>query len=166
MNAILKKLNYKDQKQLFILNAPKSFEQEMNEMKRVTAIKSSIGSTKEIEFFLAFVTKQKEVDDLTKVVALTMQGDGVLWFAYPKGTSKKYTCEFNRDTGWDELGKHGFEGVRMVAIDEDWSAFRFRKAEHIKSMTRSIAMSDTGKKKVTARKKIGSRNSRNTRKHN
>lgn len=164
MNAIFKKLNYKDQKQLFILNAPKSFEKEMNEMKRVSAIKSSIGSPKEIEFFLAFVTKQKEVDDLTKMVASAMKDDGLLWFAYPKGTSKKYMCEFNRDTGWNELGKHGFEGVRMVAIDLDWSALRFRKAENIKSMTRSIAMSDTGKKKVAARKKIGSRNSQNTRK--
>jgi hypothetical protein len=60
MNAIFKKLNYKDQKQLFILNAPKSFEQELNEMKRVTAIKSSIGSAKEIEFFWRLLQSKKK----------------------------------------------------------------------------------------------------------
>lgn len=153
MNAIFKKLNYKEQKHFYILHAPRSFEKDMDEMRSLTAIKTSLGKAKEVEFFLAFVTKQKEVDDLTKNVAPLMKDDGLLWFAYPKGTSKKYTCEFNRDTGWNELGKHGFEPVRMVAIDDDWTALRFRKAEHIKSMTRSVAMTDAGKKKVAAAKK-------------
>ncbi len=67
---------------------------------------------------------------------------------YPKGTSKKYTCEFNRDNGWQRLGEHGFEPVRMVAIDEDWSALRFRRAEHIKTMTRSSAISEAGQQKA------------------
>jgi hypothetical protein len=34
------------------------------------------------------------------------------------------------------LGHEGFEPVRMVAIDEDWSAKRFRRAGFIKNMTR------------------------------
>lgn len=75
------------------------------------------------------------------------KNDEVVWLAYPKLSSKKYTCEFNRDTGWQALGDIGFEGVRMVAIDEDWSALRFRKAENIKTMTRSFAMSKKGKEK-------------------
>ena len=82
-----------------------------------------------------------------------MKGDGLIWFAYPKGTSKKYKCEFNRDSGWAELGKHGFEPVRLVAIDEDWSALRFRNAENIKTMTRSFAIKKTGKKKVAESRK-------------
>jgi hypothetical protein len=153
MNAIFKKLNYKDQDKIYIVNAPKSFDKETDEMQTTTALKTSIGVAKEVEFFLAFVTKQKEVDDLAKKVAPLIKGDGLLWFAYPKGSSKKFKCEFNRDNGWNELGKHGFEPVRMVAIDEDWSALRFRKAENIKTMTRSFAMSETGKKKVDAEKK-------------
>ena len=59
----------------------------------------------------------------------------MVWFAYPKGSSKKYKCEFNRDTGWSAVGKQGFEPVRMVASDEDWSALRFRRVEFIKKMT-------------------------------
>ena len=153
MNAIFKKLNYKDQDKIYVVNAPKSFDKETDEMQITAALKTSIGVAKEVEFFLAFVTKQKEVDDLVKKVAPLIKGDGLLWFAYPKGSSKKYKCEFNRDNGWNELGKQGFEPVRMVAIDEDWSALRFRKAENIKTMTRSFAMSETGKKKVNAEKK-------------
>jgi aryl carrier-like protein len=30
----------------------------------------------------------------------------------------------------------GFDSVRMVAIDEDWSALRFRRVEFIKSSTK------------------------------
>ena len=34
------------------------------------------------------------------------------------------------------LGDAGFEPVRMVAIDEDFSAVRFRRVEFIKTLTR------------------------------
>lgn len=153
MNPIFKKLNYKEQQQIFVINAPDSFKKDMDEMKHLAAVKSTLTGAKSVEFFMAFVTKQKEVDDVTAKVAPLVSGDGVLWFVYPKGTSKKYKCEFNRDNGWAPLGKEGFEPVRMVAIDEDWSALRFRRAEHINTMTRSFAMSETGKKKVTAAKK-------------
>ena len=152
MNPIFKKLNYKDQKQIYVLQAPASFKKDMDEMKTLTAIKTNLTSAKNIEFFMAFVTKQKELDELIKKMASLMVDDGVVWFVYPKGTSKKYTCEFNRDNGWTELGKAGYEPVRAVAIDEDWSALRFRNPAHIKKMTRSFALTETGKKKVAANK--------------
>ena len=60
-------------------------------------------------------------------------GDATVWFAYPTGTSKKYKCDFNRDTGWNALQAEGFDTVRAVAIDEDWTALRFRRKEFIKS---------------------------------
>jgi hypothetical protein len=153
MNATFKKLNFKDQQTLHILNAPESFKKEMNEVKHLAAIKTSLTGARSIEFFVAFVTRQHEVDDLTQKVVPLLAPDGIWWFVYPKGTSKRYTCEFNRDTGWQGLGKLGYEPVRMVAIDEDWSALRFRNADNIKTMTRSFAMSETGKKKVAATKK-------------
>jgi hypothetical protein len=46
-----------------------------------------------------------------------------------------------------------FECVRQIAIDEDWSALRFWKAEYIKSMKRDPqkAMSVEGKKKSSGK---------------
>lgn len=153
MNPIFKKLNYKDQKELHIVNAPDGFKKETDEMLSLTSIKNSLTNTKSASFFLAFVTKQKEVDEWSKKIATVLSDDGLLWLAYPKGASKKYKCDFNRDTGWEVLGKLGFEPVRMIAIDEDWSALRFRKPENIKKMTRSFAMTKAGKKKVMATQK-------------
>ena len=73
-------------------------------------------------------------------------GDAIVWLAYPKGTSKRYQCEFNRDNGWAAIEAAGFESVRMVAIDDDWSALRFRRSEFVKSPA-VAAKTGVGKKK-------------------
>jgi hypothetical protein len=73
-----------------------------------------------------------------------------VWFAYPKGTSKRYKSELSRDSGWEVLGKLGFECVRSVAIDEDWSAARFRRVAFIRTMNRDKkrAMTKQGKARL------------------
>jgi hypothetical protein len=129
------KLNLKEQKQILVLNAPESFEPELKALRGI-AVQRDLKSAGQIEFSLAFVTKQKEVDTLGTAIAKKAEGDAVVWFAYPKGSSKKYKSEINRDSGWKILGDAGFEPVRMVAIDEDWSAVRFRRVDFIKTLTR------------------------------
>ena len=76
--------------------------------------------------------------------------DALVWVAYPKKSSTRYRSEINRDHGWQPLGDLGFEGVRQIAVDEDWSAVRFRKADQIKKLTRERkrAMSREGKKRA------------------
>jgi hypothetical protein len=135
MASTFDKLNLKDQKQIVVLNAPASFESELKALRGITVVRD-LKNAGQIEFSLAFVTKQKEVDTLGKAIAKKTKGDAVVWLAYPKGSSKKYKSEINRDSGWQILGDEGFEPVRMVAIDEDWSAVRFRRAEFIKTLTR------------------------------
>jgi len=156
MPSVFDKLNLKDQREILVVNAPASFKPELATLKGVT-VHTNAKALAEIAFSLAFVTKQQEVDAITATIASKAKGDAVIWFAYPKGSSKKYKCDFNRDTGWAALGKAGFEPVRMIAIDEDWSAVRFRRAEYIKTMTRdpNWAMSAEGKKKAGKKKVAG-----------
>jgi hypothetical protein len=135
MASVFDKLNLKEQTQIVVLHSPDSFEPELKTLRGVT-IQRDLKSAGEIGFALAFVTRQKEVDTLGKAIAKKVKGDAVVWLAYPKGSSKKYKSEINRDAGWQVLGDCGFEPVRMVAIDEDWSAVRFRRAEFIKTLTR------------------------------
>ena len=84
------------------------------------------------------------------MLSRSAEGDAIVWIAYPKKTSKQYRCEFNRDSGWTLMGEAGFEPVRQVAIDEDWSALRFRRVENIPSLKRSkaIAISKEGKRRI------------------
>ena len=107
-----------------------SFEPELLALKNVKVIRDS-KNAKTIRFALAFATRQAEVDSLTRDLTGKADGDALLWFAYPKGGSKKYKCEFNRDTGWSAMRSAGFDTVRQVSIDEDWSALRFRRVEFI-----------------------------------
>jgi len=143
--ATFAKLNLKDQPEIVVLNAPAGFEPELKSLKGVTVRRDAKGG--DIDFSLAFVMTQKDVDTLGPQVAKKAKGDAIVWFAYPKGSSKKYKSQINRDSGWAVMGKAGFEPVRMIAIDEDWSALRFRRVEFIKTMNRPEELRLTKKKR-------------------
>jgi hypothetical protein len=149
MDSVFKKMNFKDSKTVVVVNAPLSFEPNIDAMQGFTTFKRDLSVVEKTDFILAFCTQQKEVDSVATEAANRLESDGLLWFAYPKGSSKKLKCDFNRDTGWAVLGEKGFEPVRMVAIDEDWSALRFRRVGFIKKMTRSSAITEEGKKRIT-----------------
>ena len=146
MTPLFKKLNLKDQQSIVVLNAPQSFEPELDALSDVT-VSRKIGKATKLDFVIAFVVTQKQLDEASTALAGAAVGDAIVWMAYPKGTSKRYKCEFNRDDGWDVLAQAGFEAVRMVAIDEDWSALRFRRVEFIKALNRAPerAMTKVGK---------------------
>ncbi len=46
----------------------------------------------------------------------------VLWVFYPKGN----VTDINRDSLWPMLAEHGLRPVTQVAVDDTWSALRFR----------------------------------------
>jgi len=73
--------------------------------------------------------------------------------SYPKKSSAKYRSDLSRDDSWRELGDLGFEPVRQVAVDADWSALRFRRAEQIRELKRdaSRALSRAGRARAKGR---------------
>jgi hypothetical protein len=128
MTPLFKKLNLGAQATVHVLNAPASFEPELALLKNVSVRRAVTGA---VRFALAFVITQTELDAASRRLTKASVGDAILWMVYPKGTSRRYRCEFNRDSGWALLRQAGFEPVRMVAVDEDWSALRFRRAGNI-----------------------------------
>jgi hypothetical protein len=151
MDPILKKLNFKDQQELIILNAPDTLAQIIQAWSSELKISRNLTeSSNSASFVIAFVQTQEQINSLVPGIDMALIQDGLFWLSYPKGSSKRFKCDFNRDKGWDILGKLGYEGVRQVAIDEDWSALRFRKAAFIKSLTRreQMALSEEGKERV------------------
>lgn len=147
MTPLFKKLNFKNHKAILVLNAPTSFVSEKEAMANETVFCDNENEMTTIDFVMVFVTQLQEIETAITSLFPKINGDAIVWFCYPKGTSKKYKCEFNRDNGWAVLGNFGFEPVRMVAVDEDWSALRFRKTKYIKTLTRSssFAISADGK---------------------
>ena len=45
-----------------------------------------------------------------------------LWFCYPKGGR----ADINRDSLWPVVAEYGLRPITQVAIDDTWSALRFR----------------------------------------
>jgi len=148
MSELFRKLQRGERDTIHVLNAPDSFAVELEKLAGVAVKRALRGRT---DFALAFAITRKELDAVSKRMVEAAGDDAVLWVAYPKRSSKRYRCEFDRDDGWTVLGAAGYEPVRMVAIDEDWSALRFRKAEAIGTMTRSRAISDAGKARIDGR---------------
>ena len=149
MSPLFTKLNLGTHRLIHVLHAPASFEAELAALEGVTVLRTA---AKPSGFAMAFVVTQRQLDDASTALAAACEGDAVLWMVYLKGTSRNYRCEFNRDSGWPILGAAGFEPVRMVAVDTDWSALRFRRVEHIKTMARrpAGAISEAGKRKASS----------------
>jgi hypothetical protein len=153
-SAVFAKLNLKDQKEIVVLNAPGSFEREIAKLRDVT-VRRTVTPASAVTFAVAFVTSQPELDAAATLLAPAAEGDAVIWLAYPKATSKRYTSTLKRESGSQIFAKAGFESVRMIAIDDDWTAKRLRRADYIKTMTRGVewAASTVGKQKAARSKK-------------
>jgi hypothetical protein len=144
---ILKKLNFKDQgKPVLIINAPQSY----NDVK--AAFEGEVHEQAELEkheFVQVFGTSNQELQSHAKNAVLYVKEDGLLWLCYPKKSSKVYKgSDCSRETVMYMLSEEGYEPVRQIAIDEDWSALRFRKPEKIKKMVRTFAVTEVGKKRT------------------
>jgi hypothetical protein len=147
MNTLFKKLNYKDQSEALILHAPTDLWLSFKENNPDLVLKNDLLDIESISFVLVFLTDEKAIADFAETAGSRLTEDAVVWMCYPKKTSKKYKSEINRDSGWDTMGKLGMEPVRQVAIDEDWSALRFRFVDNIKNLTRRKSMTLTDKAK-------------------
>jgi hypothetical protein len=133
MKNLLEKLNYKGQKRISIINAEESFLNTISSDLVDVTVDKKIDPRYPYEFIIIFVKSVSEVEQIAPVAIHNLMADGVLWFCYPKKTSKKYNSEIDRDHGWKVLIDSGFYGIRLVAIDQDWSALRFRNKKYIKS---------------------------------
>jgi hypothetical protein len=133
MKNLLEKLNYKGQKRISVINADDAFLNLIVKEHNDIIIDQSIDPRYPYQFIIIFVKSASEVEMFAPVTIHNLMADGVLWFCYPKKTSKKYSSDIDRDHGWKVLNDSGLHGIRMVAIDEDWSALRFRNKKYIKS---------------------------------
>lgn len=102
MPSIFAKLNLRDQSEILVARAPQTFEPKLRTLEGVAVLRGPVQAAATF-FALVFVNTQAALDDFPALLATRAQGDAVLWFACPK----------------------------QVAIDEDWSALRFRRAEYL-----------------------------------
>jgi len=75
---------------------------------------------------VAFVRTRAELDTVAAPALDAARRDKLAWIAYPK--AGKLGTDLNRDILRETLADRGVQPVRQVAIDDVWSALRFRPA--------------------------------------
>ncbi len=133
--SVAKKLRMKEDAPLYLLKAPAYVAVLFDGFD----VKTSPKAGREIKQALVFAENKKALDSLTLKVAPLLEDDALLWIAYPKKTGK-IKSDMSRDNGWETVMAAGYEPVTQVAIDDDWSALRFRKSEAIGPKLRDIPM--------------------------
>lgn len=78
------------------------------------------------DVIVAFVRTRADLDTLAATAIEAARRDKLAWIAYPK--AGKLGTDLNRDILRELLAGRGVQPVRQVAIDDVWSALRFRPA--------------------------------------
>jgi hypothetical protein len=96
---------------------------------------ASLSGGEDPSFRIAFVHYRAELAEAGAEVASGYRPGGHLWLAYPK-KSGAIQSDITRDHGWEPITALGLLAVTQVAIDENWSALRFRLRDEIKILRR------------------------------
>lgn len=134
---LLKKLNYKDDDTVLVINPPDNYKERI----KGTGYLTSPDANARYTFVQAFCYKKADIPKNFKLAIDHLEKGGKLWFCYAKKSSELYT-DISRDDGWDAADTHGFIAVRQVAINDDWSALRFKPEVEVKNITRGSALQE------------------------
>lgn len=119
------KLQLQYEKNLLIQGLPSSIEKQFVKLTFSKSITPLLKKRK-IDFALVFAVNQRQLAAILCDVIPALHDDAKFWIAYPKLTSK-IASDLSRDKNWDFVSDYGFEAVRMIALDNVWSAARFKK---------------------------------------
>ena len=122
--ALFKKLQIKEGMRLAVLHAPPEFEKLL--AKLPDGVERSGAVRGEFDVIHLFATERRAACSEAPKLAKALRAGGILWVSYPKG--KRIVTDLNRDNLRVDLEKLGLEAVAQVAIDELWSALRFKVA--------------------------------------
>jgi hypothetical protein len=111
--AVASKLQVKPGQRVRVLNAPADVDLDIEATDDEGA-----------EAVLVFVRNADELRSHEAVVIENASKDRLTWIAYPK--AGKLGTDLNRDKLWQLLEDKAIQPVRNVAIDDTWSALRFR----------------------------------------
>jgi len=127
-SSLTAKLQLKEGQRLTTLNPPEGYVERL--ARELPEIRVHGQCADPAEAVLLFVSSLGEAERLLPEGIRAVKGEGLLWVAYPKGSSGVKT-DINRDTLWEASKPTGWRPVRQVAVDEVWSAIRFRPAERL-----------------------------------
>ena len=111
------------------INAPTGYRKALGELPAGVTLTARPADA---DVVLLFVRNRDELAREWPAIAGSVRDSAVVWVSYPK-KSGAMTTDLSRDVGWEPVGDTGFEGVSQVAVDETWSALRFKRGAGLRA---------------------------------
>jgi hypothetical protein len=125
---LIKKLLIKAGMRLAVFNAPEGYVESLGPLPEGAGfVDGPVGG---LDFVQLFVKNRGEYDLLGPAALGAVKMDGMLWICYPKKSSG-VESDLDRDVVWRMLQPAGVRPVTQIAIDEVWSALRFRPSDRV-----------------------------------
>ncbi len=126
--ALVKKLLFKPGHKILIRNAPEGYVERL--MPLPDGAELAAADAAGCDVVQQFVRNKADIDALAPAALAALKPGGLLWLSYPKRSPKVQT-DINRDTGWETLHRAGWTAVTQIAVNETWSALRFRPQANV-----------------------------------
>jgi hypothetical protein len=130
ISPLAKKLQIKPGKHWLLFDAPANYLTLLEPLPEGATV--SYEAKGDFDGVQLFVKNSTELTASLKLVVPILRPDSVFWVIYPKKSSG-IESDLEMISSWDELGKYGFGGVAAAAVNEIWTALRFRPKEQTKS---------------------------------
>ena len=130
MASTVKKLGLKPGMRALVLDAPSGYMNSLAPLPDRVAVSHRPGSPH--EFIQFFATKKSDIEKSAKKLLQAASPGALVWITYPKKTSA-VDSDLSREAVWAAMEETGWRPVSQIAIDEVWSALRFRPAQDVKS---------------------------------
>lgn len=117
------KLFLKPGQTLALLGAPAGYPTLLGDLPAGAHLATELGSDADV--ILCFVTSKAQLAELLPTLRAGLKPAGILWIAYPKGTSKTAT-DLNRDIIAAYAKGQGWQAVAIFSVDAVWSALRLK----------------------------------------
>jgi hypothetical protein len=125
---LTERLNLTGQLRALIMNAPKGYRTLLGPLPPDITVNTKPSGR--YDFVHLFVNNRDELARLGPDAMNAVKPMAIFWISYPKKTAKTDT-DMSRDEGWEVVTDAGFETVAQVAVDDVWSALRFRPAAEV-----------------------------------
>ena len=122
---LAKKLALKPGQRFLLLGAPAGYAKSLGPLPAGVTLATKPGGT--FDAIQVFVSTRAGLEAAVEKAKPALAPGGMLWVTYPKGTSK-IPSEVNRDTVRAYAQTQRLQAVALVAVDDDWSALRLKRA--------------------------------------
>ena len=124
MASLIHKLQFSPGKRVAVLGAPPGYMEWLGALPG--GIQAAIRLDGQFDIIQVFFETREQLAAACPALLAALAEGGFIWVSYPKQTSKRGS-DLNRDVIRADLATSGLRPVAQVAIDDTWSALRFKR---------------------------------------